>query len=117
MISDSASAAGFRAEARLGGHQAGQPEHLGVQDPVRDPALGAADHLLVVGGLTAAQLGVQGVERRLAGGVDEDPVHVREGVVAGGALAFEAGGKRLPRLEDLLDQQVAPPVASRSRRR
>jgi hypothetical protein len=38
--------------------------------------------------------------------VHEHPVDVGEGVVAGGALALEAGGQLLPRLEDLFDQQV-----------
>ena len=77
-----------------------------MQDSVRDPAFGAADHVLVVGS-AAAQFGVERVKRALARGVDEHPVHVREGVVAGGALALEAGGQGLARFQDLLDQQVA----------
>ena len=79
-----------------------------MQDPVGDPALGVPDHVLVVRRLAAAQLGVEGVEGVLPGGVDEEPVDVGEGVVAGGALAVaQLGRQHLARLEDLLDQQVA----------
>ena len=98
---------GFLVQSRFGRDQACQPEHLRVQDPVRDPAFGAADHLVVVRGLSAAQLGVDGVEHFLAAGVDKHPVHVGEGVVARGALAIEPGRKFLARLQDFLNQQVA----------
>ena len=77
-------------ESCAGRHQPRQPEHLGVEDPVGDPALGAPDHVLVVRRPAAAQLGVEGVQGFLPGGVDEEPVHVGQGVVAGGALAVEA---------------------------
>ncbi len=97
----------FAAEPDRGRHQPRQPEHLGVQDAVRDAALGAPDHFLVVRRLAAAQVGVEGVKGVLPGGVDEEPVHVGEGVVAGGALAVEVGRKHLAGFQDLLDQQVA----------
>ena len=80
-----------------------------MQDAVRDPALGAPDHVLVVGRLAAAQGGVQPVQRLLPPPVHENPVNVREGVIAGGALALEAGRQLLARLEDLFDEQVRAP--------
>ncbi|MCY1226899.1 hypothetical protein D9M72_391490 [compost metagenome] len=78
-----------------------------MQDAVGDPAFGSADHFLIVCGFSAAEPAVELVQGFLRRGVDEEAVHVSQGVVAGGAFAFEGSRQLLPRLQDLLDQQVA----------
>ena len=54
----------------------------------------------------AAQLGVQLVQHRLAGRVDEQPVQCGERLVPGGARACPVGRQRLVALDDLLHQHV-----------
>ena len=89
----------------VGGHLAGDPQDLGVQDPVGDGALVVVDHPGPVDG-GAAEPVLERRQGRLAGGVGEHAVDERERVVAGGAGGRPLGRQLLPRLEDLLDQDV-----------
>jgi len=106
---------GGRAVVGIGdlGQQAGQPAHLTLQDAVGDGPLAGVDQLGPgdVAGRGPRALGLkyslQRVEPALTGGVDEHPVEVGEGVVAGGAVGGPIGGQLLAALQDLLDEQVA----------
>ncbi len=91
-----------------GRNQPCQPEDFGVQDAVGDPRVwcrGSSPRSRRVLRRGACR---RAASRACCGlGVDEEPVHVRQRVVAGGPLALEGRRQLLPRLQDLLDQQVA----------
>ncbi|OUD82784.1 hypothetical protein CMMCAS02_07640 [Clavibacter michiganensis subsp. michiganensis] len=100
---------------RVGGVRRGvldealEAEDLAAEDPVRDAALRAADHVGPAGELAlrqAAQRRLEVVELDLAVGVDEHAVDLGERVVPGGAGGRPVGGEGLAGLEDLLDEHV-----------
>ena len=83
-----------------------------MEEPVGDVAFGVVDHLRP----RRVQLGFAAVAGEAAGtgGVDEEPVDVGEGVVAGGAVDWPCGGKLFVAFEDLFDDQIVGVGRSRS---
>ncbi len=88
-------------------HEPGQPQYLGPEDPVRHRALGGPRHGRPVDPQAVPQLGVQPVEHRLAGRIDEQPIQRGERLVPGGPRAGPGRRELLVPLDDLLDQHIA----------